>query len=78
MAVNGTNLTASTSHQPLTSGFSDAFMSHTNGYDEPPIEILERELPMVYDGQIPLAEVLTRVVQACYAELSEMAETYVV
>lgn len=35
------------------------------------------ELPHVYDGQIPLGDLLSRVMQAIYAELSEMAETYV-
>jgi mediator of RNA polymerase II transcription subunit 14 len=37
----------------------------------------EHELPHVYDGQIPLGDLLSRVMQAIYAELSEMAETYV-
>jgi mediator of RNA polymerase II transcription subunit 14 len=36
---------------------------------------LEQELPMVYDGQIRLGELLSRVVQQIYAELSELAET---
>jgi len=48
---------------------------HTNGFHDPTIEDLERELPVVYDGQVPLGEVLSRVVQAIYAELSELAET---
>ncbi|KAF8629115.1 hypothetical protein AX17_005701 [Amanita inopinata Kibby_2008] len=39
------------------------------------LEALERELPMVYDGQVPLGDLLSRVMQAIYAELSEMAET---
>jgi hypothetical protein len=47
----------------------------SNGYHEPTMEELERELPMVYDGQVPLGDVLSRVVQAIYAELSELAET---
>ena len=42
---------------------------------EPSLEELERELPMVYDGQIRLGELLSRVVQQIYAELSELAET---
>jgi len=46
-----------------------------NGFDEPPIELLEAELPVVDDGQIPLSELVSRVVQACYAEMTEMAET---
>jgi mediator of RNA polymerase II transcription subunit 14 len=48
---------------------------HSNGFHEPTIEELERELPMVYDGQIHLGDLLSRVVQAIYAELSELAET---
>ncbi|EEB90529.1 hypothetical protein MPER_11251 [Moniliophthora perniciosa FA553] len=36
---------------------------------------LERELPMVLDGQVPLGELLSRVMQTVFAELSEMAET---
>jgi mediator of RNA polymerase II transcription subunit 14 len=45
--------------------------------DSVPVEELERELPLVTDGQIELSDVLSRVVQAIYAELTEMAETYV-
>lgn len=41
------------------------------------IEQLEQELPFVYDGQIPLGDLLQRVMQAIYAELSELAETSV-
>ncbi|KAJ7502829.1 mediator complex subunit MED14-domain-containing protein [Mycena galericulata] len=48
---------------------------HVNGFDEPALEDLERELPVVYDGQVALADVLSRVVQSIYAELSELAET---
>lgn len=44
--------------------------------DDVPLELLERELPVVYDDQIYLKELLQRVVQTIYAELSEMAETY--
>lgn len=64
--------------------------SHPNGIislqmeDEPfadidveAIDMLETELPVVLDGQVPLGEVITRTVQAVYAELSELAETYV-
>ncbi|KAF8893946.1 mediator complex subunit MED14-domain-containing protein [Infundibulicybe gibba] len=46
-----------------------------NGILETPIGELERELPMVYDGQIPLGDLLSRVMQSIYAELSELAET---
>ena len=38
-------------------------------------EDLEKELPLVMDGQIPLGEVVSRLVQSIYAELVEMAET---
>jgi mediator of RNA polymerase II transcription subunit 14 len=47
-----------------------------NGIDhEPSLEELERELPFVNDGQIALGDLLSRVVQATYAELSELSET---
>ncbi|KAL6308200.1 MED14-domain-containing protein [Sparassis latifolia] len=46
-----------------------------NGFHEPTQDELERELPMVYDGQVPLGEMVSRAVQAIYAELSELAET---
>ncbi|KAG6866651.1 hypothetical protein C0991_000761 [Blastosporella zonata] len=42
---------------------------------EPTMDELERELPMVMDGQIPLGDLLSRVMQAIYAELAELAET---
>ena len=42
---------------------------------ESSIEDLERELPVVFDGQVPLGDLLSRVMQAIYAELSEQAET---
>ncbi|KAJ3733741.1 MED14-domain-containing protein [Lentinula guzmanii] len=48
---------------------------HLNGDVEPGIEQLERELPEVFDGQIPLGDILSRVMQAIYTELTEMSET---
>jgi mediator of RNA polymerase II transcription subunit 14 len=42
-----------------------------NGFYEPP----EVELPVVDDGQVQLRDLVSRVVQACYAEMTEMAET---
>lgn len=48
---------------------------HLNGDVEPSIEQLERELPEVFDGQIPLGDILSRVMQAIYMELTEMSET---
>lgn len=55
-------------------------IAHPHGPDfdsvlEPSLEELEQELPMVYDGQIRLGDLLSRVVQQIYAELSELAET---
>ncbi|KAF5370780.1 hypothetical protein D9758_002136 [Tetrapyrgos nigripes] len=47
---------------------------HINGV-EPTLEQLEAELPVVMDGQVPLGEVLSRVTQAIYTELQELAET---
>lgn len=38
---------------------------------------LEAQLPVVYDGQVELRDLLSRMVQAVYAELTEMAETSV-
>ena len=43
----------------------------------PSQEELERELPLVQDGQVPLSELVSRMAQAMYAELTELAETYV-
>jgi mediator of RNA polymerase II transcription subunit 14 len=57
---------------------SEIAHSHGPHYDsvlEPSLEELEQELPMVYDGQIRLGDLLSRVVQQIYAELSELAET---
>ncbi|KAG6821038.1 hypothetical protein H0H93_007928 [Arthromyces matolae] len=46
-----------------------------NSYKEPTMDQLERELPVVMDGQIPLGDLLSRITQAIYAELAELAET---
>ncbi|KAJ7497072.1 mediator complex subunit MED14-domain-containing protein [Mycena latifolia] len=48
---------------------------HQNGFDHPTLQDLEQELPVVYDGQVALGDLLSRVVQSIYAELSELAET---
>lgn len=48
---------------------------YTNGFHEPTAEDLERELPVVMDGQVPLQELVSRTVQAIYAQLSELSET---
>jgi hypothetical protein len=45
---------------------------------EPSLEALEAELPVVHDEQVPLGDLVSRVVQALYAELSELAETCVI
>ena len=43
--------------------------------DTPTLEQLEHELPVVHDGQVPLGELVSRMAQAIYAELVELAET---
>lgn len=48
-----------------------------NGAHEPTLEELERELPYVGDGQVHLGELVSRTVQSIYAELTELAETWV-
>lgn len=50
-------------------------VANGNHEHEASVEELERELPVVYDGQVPLGELVSRTVQAIYAELSELAET---
>ena len=40
-----------------------------------PFEQLSKFLPPTIDGQFPISELLSRVVQATYAELTEFAET---
>ncbi|PIL36575.1 hypothetical protein GSI_00264 [Ganoderma sinense ZZ0214-1] len=65
-AVNG-HLTNGTAHLPLQNGKADAH--------EPSLEQLESELPLVMDGMLPLGELVSRLAQAIYAELVEMAET---
>lgn len=45
--------------------------------DHPPVEVLLNELPFVSDGQVSLGELVARVVQSIYAELNELAETFV-
>ncbi|EJF55792.1 MED14-domain-containing protein [Dichomitus squalens LYAD-421 SS1] len=65
-AVNG-RLVNGTSHATLLNGKTEAH--------ELPLEVLESELPLVHDGQIPLGELVSRLAQSMYAELVEMAET---
>ncbi len=45
--------------------------------DAPSQEQLESELPEVLEGQVSLGELLSRVAQGIYAELTEMADTSV-
>ena len=44
---------------------------------DPSQEELERELPFVEDDQVHLGDLLSRVAQDIYAELTELAETLV-
>jgi hypothetical protein len=64
-----TQLGPSSSKSVALNGF------HAGSDQEPSLEELEQELPVVYDGQIPLGDLLSRVVQAIYAELLELSET---
>ena len=59
--------------QPQVNGIHDA---EPIMIEEVAEEELERELPVVDDGQVSLGDLLSRVVQAVYAELSELADTY--
>jgi mediator of RNA polymerase II transcription subunit 14 len=70
MALNGTD--------SYSSPILDILDPTPNDFDEPPIELLEAELPVVDDGQVQLSDLVSRVVQACYAEMTEMAETWVI
>ena len=67
-AVNGHSLNGITPYPPQHNGKVVA-------HDESSLEALERELPLVTDGQVPLGELVSRLVQTMYAELVEMADT---
>ena len=81
--INGIHAGPSESHNTnhlATNGHSYMNSEHTiplGSDDEPSQEEIERELPVVVDSQVPLGELLSRTTQAIYAELTEMAETYV-
>ena len=69
---------SSSSAAPSTNGHHITSQELPKGLeDEPSLEELERELPVVHDGQVPLRELLQRIMQVIYAELTEMAETCV-
>ncbi|CDO75529.1 hypothetical protein BN946_scf184871.g10 [Trametes cinnabarina] len=68
-AVNGLVANGATLHPHTALSNGDALMH------EPTPEDLERELPVVMDGQVPLGELISRLSQTMYAELTEMAET---
>ncbi|KDR75325.1 hypothetical protein GALMADRAFT_249364 [Galerina marginata CBS 339.88] len=61
--------------EPSTSKSAHMNGISLDGFLDPTLEELERELPVVYNDQIPLGDLLSRVVQSIYAELSELAET---
>ncbi|KAI0356373.1 MED14-domain-containing protein [Trametes cingulata] len=68
-APHGLVMNGTTPHHPTFLQNGDA-VKH-----EPAPEELEKELPVVTDGQVPLGELVSRLVQTMYAELTEMAET---
>ena len=51
--------------------------THPNGFDDSPIELLEAELSFVVHDhwQVPVSGLVSCVVQAGYAEMTEIAET---
>lgn len=57
----------------LTNG--DGVVLDDKSIEDASLAELEAELPMVYDGQVEMRELLSRMMQAIYAELTEMAET---
>ncbi|KAI0045303.1 MED14-domain-containing protein [Auriscalpium vulgare] len=78
MALNGTNLAASTSYQqPSTPDTFEGDILDANGLSDADADLvtLQSELPFVDDGQVHFGDVVSRVVQACYAEVTELAET---
>ncbi|KAI8975875.1 MED14-domain-containing protein [Trametes punicea] len=68
-AVNGLVVNGTIPHATTAMTNGDSSMH------EPTPDELEKELPVVMDGQIPLGELISRLVQTMYAELTEMAET---
>lgn len=82
VVTNGTGATAAAAvngngHHPHP--HTNANVNPTADQDSPPPTIaqLESELPFVDQDQIPLGEILSRVVQDVYAELVTLADTYV-
>ncbi|KII92020.1 hypothetical protein PLICRDRAFT_103790 [Plicaturopsis crispa FD-325 SS-3] len=77
--TNGIDLDIPTALQKLTNGnglhTNGIVASATNDSPEATLEELERELPVVHDGQVFLGDLLSRVTQGIYAELSELADT---
>ncbi|KAF8447165.1 mediator complex subunit MED14-domain-containing protein [Boletus edulis BED1] len=76
-ATNGTNRCTFDMQKQKAEALAILNGVTTNGHleQESTLEQLEMELPVVLDGQVPLGELLSRVMQAIYAELSELAET---
>lgn len=58
-----------------TSATVNGINGHITGLNSVSQELLEAELPFIHDGQIPLSELLSRVVQDIYAELMTLADT---
>jgi mediator of RNA polymerase II transcription subunit 14 len=56
---------------PVVNGIN----GHRAKPEMPTLEELESELPVVYNDQVPLSEVLSRVVQDIYAELMTLSDT---
>lgn len=76
-AINGTGRSAFDMQKQKAEALAVLNGLTGNGHleQEPTLEQLDMELPVVHDGQVQLGELLSRVMQAIYAELSELAET---
>ncbi|KAH0826875.1 mediator complex subunit MED14-domain-containing protein [Lanmaoa asiatica] len=77
LATNGTSRSTFDMQKQKAEALAVLYGLARNGHleQEPTFEQLDMELPVVLDGQVPLGELLSRVMQAIYAEISELAET---
>jgi len=75
MSIAGPSLTnGHYNHHDSTSAHAANGVENVDLKSLPP-ELLEAELPFIQDAQIPLSEILSRVVQDIYAELMTLADT---
>ena len=53
----------------------DVMLNGIDIQDQPSSALFEQELPQVQDGQVPLKELIQRVIQNIYADLINYSET---